>query len=251
MNSFDALMLSASRPRGPIQERRRAGASSTDLLMRMLDEIDYGLLLVTGEGQLRYANQLALNELGSGGPLQMAGEHLCLHADGEAHRLHVALADAMRGRRTLVNLGHNGHALPVAVIPLAGSDDAAAEHLALLVFNKRASCAALTIDFYARSNGLTATESTVLVHLSQGLKPKAIARVQGVALSTVRSQISSIRSKTRTASIGELTACVAVLPPFAPAVKSARIEAPRAVTAPLAWRRRPADAAPLLACAAC
>src|SRR5436190_16359939 len=47
------------------------------LLMRLLDEIDYGLLLVTAAGALRYANQLGLQELTGGGPLLL--EHGRLH----------------------------------------------------------------------------------------------------------------------------------------------------------------------------
>lgn len=258
MHSIDLLMISALRPGRPAAERRRAGDSGAALLRGMLDEIDYGLLLVTATGELRYANQLAHQELGSGGPLQTAGPLVRTRAEAELGRLQGALADAARGRRTLVTLGHNGHALLVAVIPMDAGEggDEAGEHLALLVFSKRASCAALTVDFYARSNHLTAAESTVLLRLSQGLAPKEIARIHGVALSTVRSQITSIRTKTQTGSIGELARRVAALPPFAPALKAApsaslgpqdlaaRGVAPR-------WPVLRRAALPSLACGAC
>ena len=196
--------------------RLSAGAAH---LMRMLDEIDYGLLLVTAEGQLRYANQLALQEVAGAGLLQLHDGALCTRHSGESGALRAALADAVRGRRALLTLGSNGHALSAAVIPLPGSEGEAEESLALLVFNKRQSCVALTLGFYARAVGLTGAESSVLLRLCQGAKPKEIARQLTVAISTVRSQITSIRNKTQTESIRELVQRVAALPPITPVLK--------------------------------
>ena len=92
--------------------------------------------------------------------------------------------------------------------------------MVLLVFGKRSAAETLTVDFYARSHGLTGAEMTVLKHICGGMKPKEIARDQGVAISTVRSHICSIRIKTQTASIRDLINRVAVLPPITPAMKS-------------------------------
>lgn len=220
MNLIDMPLLSMMPRRGGHEERRRANTSGSSLLMRMLDEIDYGLMLVAADGQLRYANRLALLELAAGGPLRLTGGLLCVQPDGELGRLRAALADAARGLRTLVKLGHNASALLLAVIPMDGTVESSGQPTSLLVFSKREACAELTVAFYARSNGLTPTESTVLLQLSQGLKPKDIASAHGVALSTVRTQISSIRAKTHTASIRELVSRVASLPPFASALKS-------------------------------
>lgn len=220
MNLIEMPLLSMLPRSGAHEERRRASPSGSSLLMRMLDEIDYGLMLVAADGHLRYANRLALLELAAGGPLRLAGGLLCVHPEGEQGRLRVAQADAARGLRTLVKLGHNGSTLLLAVIPMDSAIEVSDPPTSLLVFNKREACAELTIAFYARSNGLTATESTVLRQLSQGLKPKDIASAHGVALSTVRSQISSIRAKTHTASIRDLASRVASLPPFASALKS-------------------------------
>ena len=221
MNLIDGPLLSMLPWRGPGNERRRAGGvSGSSLLMRMLDEIDYGLMLVAADGQLRYANRLALLELAAGGPLRLTGGLLCVHPEGEQGPLRAAQADAARGLRTLVKLGHNGSTLLLAVIPMDSAIEPSDRPTSLLVFNKRAACAELTVAFYARSNGLTATESTVLLQLSQGSKPKDIAAAHGVALSTVRSQISSIRAKTHTTSIRDLSSRVAALPPFASALRS-------------------------------
>ena len=194
-----------------------AGAA---LLMRMLDEIDYGMLLVSASGAVRYANQLALSEVLGTGPLSLSrGQVRARHA-GEQGALHVAVADALRGRRRLITLGHNGSAVSVAVLPLPGSESDDGEPLALLVFGKRHTCEALTVDFFARSQGLTGAEARVLQALCEGAKPKEIASMQAVAISTVRSHICSIRQKTQTGSIRELINRVTVLPPITPALKS-------------------------------
>jgi DNA-binding CsgD family transcriptional regulator len=191
----------------------------SSVLMRVLDEIDYGVMLVDALGTLRYANQLALREMLAGGPLRLANGRVGAVNPVDQHVLTGAVADALRGLRRLFTAGHNGGSLPVAVVPMQG-DDSFGEPLALLVLGRRSAADSLTVDFYARSNGLTSAESTVLKRICVGLKPKDVAREQGVAISTVRSHICSIRNKTQTGSIRELLNRVAVLPPITPVIKS-------------------------------
>ena len=202
-------------------ERRKASASAT-LLMRVLDEIDYGMLLVTASGALRFANQLALNQVRGDGPLCLVHEHLQARQPNDQGALQVALADVARGRRRLITLGHNGSAVSVAVLPLPGDETDDGEALALLVFGKRQPCETLTVDFYARTQGLTGAEARVLQALCEGGRPKDVARTLDVAISTVRSHICSIRQKTQTTSIRELVDRVTVLPPITPVLKAPR-----------------------------
>jgi DNA-binding CsgD family transcriptional regulator len=87
---------------------------------------------------------------------------------------------------------------------------------ALVVFGRRQVCEPLSVEFYAREHRLTAAETSVLRGLADGLRPAQIAREAGVAMSTVRTQITSIRLKTGARSIGELVRLVTVLPPIVP-----------------------------------
>ncbi|MDH5537963.1 MAG: LuxR C-terminal-related transcriptional regulator [Rhizobacter sp.] len=202
-----------------------SAATSAALLMRVLDEIDYGMVLVTVSGALRYSNQLALHELQGEGPLGLNQGQVRARQSADQIQLQLALADAVRGRRRLINLGHNGSSLSVAVLPMCnseGDEDDCGESLALLTFGKRHACETLTVDFFARSQGLTGAEARVLQALCNGAKPKEIASQCAVAISTVRSHICSIRIKTQTANIRELVDRVAVLPPITPAMKTAR-----------------------------
>ena len=192
--------------------------------MRVLDEIDYGMLVVTAGGALRYSNQLAKNELHGNGPLGMVQGQIRAHQGPDQCQLQLALADAVRGRRRLITLGQNGSSISVAVLPMPGGDedDETGEPLALLTFGKRQACETLTVDFFARAQSLTGAETRVLQALCNGAKPKEIASQCDVAISTVRSHICSIRVKTQTANIRELVDRVSMLPPITPAVKSVR-----------------------------
>jgi len=204
-----AIVFAAAASRGP----------SAALLMRLLDEIDHGLVLVDGSGALRYANQLGHQELASDRPLALLDERVQARHLSDQAALNIALADALRGRRRLFNLGRNGSSSAIAAVPI-GADANAAEALVLLVFGKRPAGATLTADFFARGHGLTSAETQVLKRICDGMKPKEIARENSVAISTVRSHICSIRIKTQTASIRDLVNRVALLPPMTPAVKT-------------------------------
>jgi DNA-binding CsgD family transcriptional regulator len=210
----------------PVQSCRegevRPWLSNPAVLLRVLDEIDYGLIVATPDGTVRHANQIAVGALGRG-PLRMQRGRLHASDAEEELMLMRALSDARGGRRRLISFGGAG-GLPVAIIPLADEgSDAPDDELCLLVLGKQQTCEALTIDFFSRSHGLTGAEAAVLRGLCQGRKPKELARELGVALSTVRTQIGSVRDKTKTESIGELTLRLAVLPPITPALKGSLV----------------------------
>lgn len=191
-------------------------------LARMLDEIDYGMLLLADESTVLHANHVARRELDAEHPLQLLGTQLRVRHAADLAPLRSALADATRrGLRRLVTLGAGPQRVTLAVVPLAaaGVGDAAAEAHALLVFGKRRVCPDLSAHWFARDHGLTPAEARVLAALCEGLAPGAIAAAQGVAMSTVRSQIGAIRSKTGTASIRDLVRRVAVLPPLVTALR--------------------------------
>ncbi len=191
-------------------------------LTRMLDEIDYGMLLVGADAQLHYANHAARHELDGDHPLQLAGRTLRPLRPQDATPLQDALAAAQRGLRKLVTLGSGAHRVGISVVPLPEN---AAERaggqgpLTLLVLGKRQVCEQLSVHGFARSVNLTPAETRVLELLCSGVRPTAIARQQNVAVSTVRTQIGSIRAKTGAASIAELVRQVAVLPPLVGALR--------------------------------
>jgi len=197
----------------PVQTASRwAEPSRSSPLARMLDVVDYGMLLVLADGCVVFANRVARAEMNDEHPLQLLGRDLRARCPRDVVILHNALAGALRrGVQSLLKLGGAaGKAIHIAVVPLAD----AGEPAAAIVFGKRRVCEELSSDAFARQHGLTLAEARVLRHLCSGERPQDIAFGLGVKLSTVRTQIGSIRAKTGSRDIGAIVQCAARLPPL-------------------------------------
>ena len=194
--------------------------SKTRWLAAMLDEIDYPMVLVSGDAQLLHANQMALTDMDQDHPLQLLGDELrVLHSKDVAPLREALQAAQQRGLRRLLTLGIDKPPVTVAVVPMPAIGGTA-QRAVLLVMGKRQVCERLSAQWFARAHNLTPAETQVLDALCSGLRPQEVAAQQGVAISTVRSQISSIRAKTAAQSIRALVRQVAVLPPLLTALRS-------------------------------
>jgi DNA-binding CsgD family transcriptional regulator len=216
----------AGGPRQPLPaylgpERRRSPRDPGHWLLRMLDEIDYGMLLVGHDAELHYLNHAARIELDDNHPLQLQGKCLRAQRPLDATPLHDALAAAQRGLRRLVTLGAGDHRVCVSVVPLSGGGADGQGLLTLLVLGKRQVCEQLSVRGFARAVGLTPAETRVLEQLCVGVRPAEIASRAGVKIATVRTQIGTARAKTGAGSIRELVSMVAVLPPLVGALRCA------------------------------
>ena len=202
---------------------RQRGGVNANMLQHLLDEVDYGMLISNSAGVLRYANQLACRELTRPGPLYIDRDRLKSRRKIDRENLTDALSEAARGLRRLLSLQFGGNSIDIAVLPLAQGDPGlpSGEGLALLTLGRRASCAPLSVDFYARAHGLTGAEARVLQALCTGAKPADVAQLCGVELSTVRSHIRSIRAKTRCGNLRELVRRLALLPSIPSVARSA------------------------------
>jgi DNA-binding CsgD family transcriptional regulator len=232
--------LSATIPRPMARPRSRGPDLHAHLLLRLLDEIDYGVLLITPEGYIQHANHLARHELATGNIIRSEDDHLVAsHAcrassshyatgsddapplqskERETRRILSLAVRAAMGHRSMVELSNSEHTLSMAFVPL-GSPFESEGQTVLVLFGKRQVCEAVTMSFFARSCGLTPAEETVLRALCDGQDVDDIARSHGVAESTVRTQVRVLRAKTSCASIRELIRKVSTLPPLVPAVR--------------------------------
>lgn len=181
----------------------------------ILDQIDYGMVLVD-HGGLIHLNRAARAELADPQyPLRIEGGRLRAVNGTQDRQLGEALNDALRGaRRRLMTLDGTGRSLPVAVVPLSSDPHEHGDGLVLVVLGKRQLCSQLTEQWFCRAHGLTPAESAVLGGLLAGYRPSLIAQQSGVAISTVRTHLASIRSKTATGGIRELMMAAAALPPM-------------------------------------
>jgi DNA-binding CsgD family transcriptional regulator len=179
-------------------------------LTQVLDQLDHGMLLVDGEGNLLYANAAARGTLDAQHPLQLLGHTLRARLSRDVAPLFEAiLAAASRGLQRLLALGDERRRIDVAVLPLREG-----QGLALLMLGRTQLCAPLSVQGFARSRGLTVAETRVLEALCAGLAPADIARAHGVGMATVRTQIGAIRAKTGAARIPDVVDMVARLPPM-------------------------------------
>ncbi len=182
-----------------------------DWLAAMLDEIDYGTLLLTQETRVMHVSGVARGELDGSHPLQLLGGELRARRPQDAALLCSALrAAASRGLRRLLTLGDGSQRISLSVVPLS-SFSACGGPVTMVMLGKRQVCEELSVQGFARSHGLTSAETRVLAALCKGLSPNGVAAALGVGIATVRTQIGNIRAKTGAENIGALMQQVAVL----------------------------------------
>ncbi len=202
-------------------------------LAAALDELDYGIVLLFEGMRVVHINDAARVELDEAHPLMLLDRELRPKLARDVAPLHDAVsAAALRGMRRLLTLGKDDQRASVSVIPLEAAD--AGPRAVLVVLGKRAVCESLSVQGFAKGYGLTGAETRVLIALCNGVPPAQVALQLGVAISTVRSQIGSLRLKTGAESIRALVGQVAVLPPVKGALR--KNGATRAMTSFLSMR---------------
>jgi DNA-binding CsgD family transcriptional regulator len=218
------LSTAADRPHsgaGGADAAKPSSANPESWLEAMIDEIDFGMLLVAN-GQVVHANHMARVELASlHHPLRLEGRVLLARQPGDASALRHALTAAGKGQRRMITLGHHDRHVTAAIVPLPGADDAQWP-AALVLLGKQRVCNKLSTHCFASLHNLTSAETQVLDSLCAGIRPADIARLQGVAISTVRTQIGSIRAKTGAGNITDIVRRVALLPPLVSALRAAQ-----------------------------
>ena len=224
-------------PRHGVLESVAAIPSELDLLRATINQVDYGLVAVDADtGTLLFANaagRAALQADPSGASpcdsgLRLAHDRVIASRASQSAQLTSVLQRTKSGLRGLLCLGQGPQPFTVAVVPLpaaasansattaAGTSGAATPaHSALLVFAKQQLCDDSTVTLFARERGLTSAEGQVLAQVCKGLRPTQIANRHGVQISTVRTQLRSIRLKTCSDTIRDLVHLVSVLPPMA------------------------------------
>ena len=194
-----------------------AGVEQT-LLLRVMDEIDYGVLVIDGQGRLRHANHLARHEMASGRLIMCHGNVLLGISTEFTAQIQTAMEQALRGQRRLLLLNEDSKELSMAFIPLSHPLEADAPSV-LVLLSRQNVCENLAVRMYARAQNLSPSEESVMMALCRGLSILDIATDHGVAQSTVRSQIKALREKTGCSSIRKLLQRVNSLPPVVPALR--------------------------------
>ncbi len=204
-------------PFNPAAAFSPAGLEQT-LLLRVMDEIDYGVLVIDGHGRLRHANHLARHEMASGRLIVCHGNVLLGTTTEYTEMIQTAMEQALRGQRKLLLLEKGDKELSMAFIPLSHPLESDAPSV-LVLLSRQSACENLAVRMYARAQHLSPSEESVMMGLCRGLSIPDIAQNHGVAQSTVRSQIKALREKTGCSSIRKLLQRVNSLPPVVPALR--------------------------------
>ena len=210
--------------RGP-ERRNGPAASLAQLLACVLDEVDYGLLMLSADGAVVHANHAARTELASTTSLRLVGQRLVSRTASEQRQLDDALAAARDGgRRTMLTIaiatGGGQGRVGLSIVPLpAALTQAHAGHAVLISFERSRIAETLSVDAHAREHGLTMREQQVLAALCDGLRAKEIALRLAIGEATVRTHVNNIKAKTGCASIVDIVNQVSRLPPMVTALR--------------------------------
>jgi DNA-binding CsgD family transcriptional regulator len=184
-----------------------------DTLQAALDAVDHGVMVCDARGRVLRANRAAQLELDTGGVLAVGADGL-LDVPGGAGLL--ALRRAVHGAafsrsHQLVPLRVNDRTLMLSVQPLGGGDGPVR---VLLMTGRRSLCPELAVRHLGRVYALTPAELEVLGSLLAGVRIGEMADARGVKLSTVRTQVASLRAKLGVQRVDDITRLVAELPPM-------------------------------------
>jgi DNA-binding CsgD family transcriptional regulator len=190
-----------------------------EALVRTLDSIDLGVMLVADEARILHVNRTAQDMLEAKSPIADIRGKLCALQAERTKELHRAIA--LVGQHTCqvpwvgVPLLDKNFVLAMAhVLPLASSRTCARDsHRPVAVFVTPASTAAAEIDAVARAFRLTPAEARLLEHLLSGASLTEAAAALGVAEATARTHRNHIFIKTGVSRRSDLLVLVARLVP--------------------------------------
>lgn len=188
-----------------------------DVFAAMLDEVDYPMLLVSEHLSLLHLNAAAVAQFGDLGALTV--DKLGLDSTRDQFAMVRAVKAACgQGKRSFIQIRHRSKGLlSASVVPLDRGDEAST---ALLIMAKPRFCQELSLHGFARESRLTDVETRVLRLLCAGLSVQDIADAHNVKVSTIRTQMTSLRSKTGAKDIRDVLFKLAVLPPVLGALRS-------------------------------
>lgn len=188
-----------------------------------LQTIGLGVLYLDPDGAVCYANPEAAHELREGDALAAENGRLVARQPRQNGAVRHALEAARGSARTMVRLGVGEVARMFTFVPLAvqlGREGAAGlptmAARTLVVWGASPQHLRFTMHLFAKATGLTASECEVLQELCRGLPAQDIATRRSVKLTTVRTQIGSIRSKLGARSVHAVIAGTLALPPLSP-----------------------------------
>lgn len=203
-----------------------AGPLSAALLLSLLDEIDYGVLLLNADARILHMNQLARAALTAGDAVWIDAGRLSAQCEQDEEVLAGALAACARGVRSLVSLDCNAGDFTLSFVPLNHAAQMAGQNGAstMVMMGRRTPCEPLTLQQFGRQRRLTRSEQALLPAICGGLSAEDIAVQMRMSVNTVRTHLGHIRTKTRVNSMRQLATLLTRLPPIRPFFKATQAD---------------------------
>ena len=216
----------ADHPNSGLGDRRNHSRLQVDVsatgaaLLRLFNELAYGLIVVDAGRQVVHINRAARGALAREQCVRVRGRALEAWRECDAKVFTHAMDTAFKGRRAAMKLGGLQGTIMLVPLPSTVATGAASAsligHIAL-VFERSACAESLSIAFYAQNHGLTSGEERVLRALNEDQSVGEVAGSLGTAISTIRTHVNHIREKTGARSLRALVANVRSVPPLMPA----------------------------------
>ena len=190
-----------------------AAPFGVELAQVVLDHLHFGVAVFGPGTRLLFINRAGLDECGRVPGVRIEQGVLRVLEERPRNDFLRTLRAARDGVWSLIQISHGAQRLVLGLRP-ASSEPSPSDAPVLATFGIRSPSDPLSIHFFARSCGLSPAEANVVRRLSEGLSPKEIARRNDVALSTVRTQLRCVRTKTGARNITDLVRTVGCLPPM-------------------------------------
>lgn len=186
------------------RSRRRLAtiAGDADCLARLFDSGADGVILCDGDACVKHRNAAAAALQGAG-VIAITDGRFAWAGPG-ARRIAAAVrAAAARAVCGVIDLERGGRAYRIAIDSLPGR-----RGMVTVTIRDRAAYVARQVDAATCAFGLSPAEARLVLNLAFGRSPEEHARLRGVSMPTVRSQLRSVLAKTGTARQAELVATV-------------------------------------------
>jgi DNA-binding CsgD family transcriptional regulator len=190
------------------------GSHERAMLLSVIDELDYGVMLLTSQGDLVVANDVARCHLAQASVFLLRNGRPVPAKPRDERRWLAMLMLTTRDGRSLDFFGSEPAVLTVAVAPVGYRARTGMVANVLVTFGKQTACQQISLTAFARSRGLTPTESRVLESLANGHTTQETAREHGIAISTIRTHIRQVLYKTGCTCLRDLLCQVSRLPPI-------------------------------------
>jgi DNA-binding CsgD family transcriptional regulator len=202
------------------EARLNQSSQTNSVLASGLDAFAGAMFIVSAKAELRHQNRAANIFLNSHKALQFHSGHLRFSSQKEdaqfLYALRLASPPANRGS-TFKTAPASGAVLDVSTTPLAPTQHLASnwqEPLVLLIVSDTKDAASAAVRSMQQLYGLTPAESRLVGELAEGSTLQQIAALRAITLSTLRTQLKAVFSKTGSRRQVDLVRMVGPLSPI-------------------------------------